>query len=1272
MTVIAFIIGYYLLFYVKGREEDFVEKKFRILDLIGKNLVEKKKNLDFIANLNFNSLQKNDKKGNTPIQNITSDPFDKIIRKHTDATAAPLSTDKLYWLNTLTSGDQLLQEIPFASFISNLLHKTDFEEFIVIQIRKSLNENHDPKVIYKTFEPQIDRVHIDSIIRHTTARLKITDHSILILKGIHYKSFIQQVAIPDVTGDSNNWMLVGLVKESNFRSSTRSIDTWALVQLSMIALFLLLSMPLIKLWVMNIYERLQVSNVLFSGIAIIVGTAVIVLLLFSLYDFTYDKSLQKEGLEKIACQIESRFTNELRQLYCLLSKVKNPNAFSELSTSEGPDSSGKFVDNLYSESIDKSLLQRFEGSPYFNEILWLGANGRADLVLSTHDLSEDIILPDVGSRDYYKHVIEKKYWQLDRGKQFTLQSIFSRVNNQPEVGFGIANGDKVLAVATRMFSMMNVLMPPGHTFCITDETGKVLFHSTSNYNLQENIVEEIESAKLGQSIVSRVAFDGVVKYHNLQHYMYGKPIHNLPLYLVVLKQQKYYTTPLTLTATFAATFMILLFGLQALQLLLLFLVSYRNSKLKLRRFFLNWMRPRTGEAYCSLYYQQTIVFICVIVYQIICICFWYDHVSVILLFMVSPLYCAAWMYYKIKSVRTNFFKKNSHILFAIFSLLFTLLINIIFFNYIDNTELVLSIVFQIGLIFIFVVSNYFAYSSSSQSAYTILIFLWLVSVSITPIALFYKAGHFHQNQVWSRYLLWEATRKLEAHTNSQRATLNTIVSNNIVANQFSDEKENTIDRSNYLFSNNEIMRVPYMKPDSSLFIENRFNLFLKSLYPAYDSLLIKSYRGTDIYAHDHSWFTRSSKDAVFLSNTSRTLPLTVAHISPLLNFGYGPYGLFFMLTLVAMLWFIYVILRFTINRIYGNSSYTFTPPSLRSSFALDILPELKSVFYVSLPGSNMSAVLEVIGSHYATDRIDFRNEDLLKVPTCSNKVIIIEGLEYNLQDVAFLKRKLDFIKNIKVSPALLVIIHSCHSPSFILESMENRLKDLDVKKFDKEFQVEYNGIALHVWEYRSLLCDFVTIYNPLLYNNTNSSAADDPTWLYKDLSIGCYLPQFKNSLQLELHDREPEDQILLIAERFDSYYQSIWNCLSREERFILYDLAKDRYVNLKNKKAISRLMQLGLIRKEDVLRVMNDSFGEFILAITSDVDKEAMELQAHKRGTWSSVQLVLILIVVGLGAFLALTQQQFFNQLNTILTAVGASMVLLLKFGGIFSGGSNK
>ena len=48
MTVIAFIIGYYLLFYVKGREEDFVEKKFRILDLIGKNLVEKKKNLELL------------------------------------------------------------------------------------------------------------------------------------------------------------------------------------------------------------------------------------------------------------------------------------------------------------------------------------------------------------------------------------------------------------------------------------------------------------------------------------------------------------------------------------------------------------------------------------------------------------------------------------------------------------------------------------------------------------------------------------------------------------------------------------------------------------------------------------------------------------------------------------------------------------------------------------------------------------------------------------------------------------------------------------------------------------------------------------------------------------------------------------------------------------------------------------------------------------------------------------------------------------------------
>lgn len=101
------------------------------------------------------------------------------------------------------------------------------------------------------------------------------------------------------------------------------------------------------------------------------------------------------------------------------------------------------------------------------------------------------------------------------------------------------------------------------------------------------------------------------------------------------------------------------------------------------------------------------------------------------------------------------------------------------------------------------------------------------------------------------------------------------------------------------------------------------------------------------------------------------------------------------------------------------------------------------------------------------------------------------------------------------------------------------------------------------------------------------------------------------------------------AERFDrhrmvmhtqnlghGYYNDIWNALPTLERYLLYDLAKDGFLNIKNRNSLFSLMKKGLVVWRDRPTIFNYSFKNFI--ITSVSMNEALRLENKNRGegTW--------------------------------------------------------
>jgi hypothetical protein len=94
----------------------------------------------------------------------------------------------------------------------------------------------------------------------------------------------------------------------------------------------------------------------------------------------------------------------------------------------------------------------------------------------------------------------------------------------------------------------------------------------------------------------------------------------------------------------------------------------------------------------------------------------------------------------------------------------------------------------------------------------------------------------------------------------------------------------------------------------------------------------------------------------------------------------------------------------------------------------------------------------------------------------------------------------------------------------------------------------------------------------------------------------------------------------------------------------LYDFATDRYTNYKNSAVLYRLISKGvLVTKEGYLDVFSLSFRQYLLSLSEGDDANRLvELQRKYRlpGTWQSVRVPAIAILLVLAVFLFATQPQ--------------------------------
>ncbi|MBI9068875.1 MAG: hypothetical protein JEZ09_16380 [Salinivirgaceae bacterium] len=589
LSLVVFIIILFFFVAVKRNEKSIQARGFRVLNQYSLNINQRMSNYAKVA-LNDSTSKA---KGSAWLNNLLNKESE-----NNDTIRFIASNDK-YKVKCKISGDVLFH---------NIFNEDLFEDYLVI-------ENNG--VIHQTLKNQIDLKNFKSFRNlHFSGGQKQTglfsnQNDTLVNASRYFKSgFITSINISNINyrlflspvypnTHDKNWYLGGLIKEENYVKAKRAIPTWATILLSLFIVIIIISFPIIKLFLINDIERIHQKNIYFAAASLLFGSALFIILSLNLLTSKYLATHSYNNIHNLSDSIKTNFVNEINTAYDALN----------------------WYDSKKEISSEKNCLKDIPNSiyPYFKTIFWMNDEGSQLAEIKTWD--KDFNLVNLKYRDYFKSYNE---WQMPSDTYsdslFRLSSIYSNTSgdalvaistngnrkkikttqktdvkaNKPEIKKAetirdtikvtqskktkliegkevvefeetyelgklrqikpsqiVSNSHpakakktinptydyaKVKAITSQFHSIIGTILPDGFEFRIIDADGLVWFQNNKDKNLQENIlVESNYDRMLKATIQNRSSEHFKMSLYGKRYYAYVTPISKLPLYLVTLE-----------------------------------------------------------------------------------------------------------------------------------------------------------------------------------------------------------------------------------------------------------------------------------------------------------------------------------------------------------------------------------------------------------------------------------------------------------------------------------------------------------------------------------------------------------------------------------------------------------------------------------------------------------------------------------------------------------------------------------------------------------------
>ena len=140
-----------------------------------------------------------------------------------------------------------------------------------------------------------------------------------------------------------------------------------------------------------------------------------------------------------------------------------------------------------------------------------------------------------------------------------------------------------------------------------------------------------------------------------------------------------------------------------------------------------------------------------------------------------------------------------------------------------------------------------------------------------------------------------------------------------------------------------------------------------------------------------------------------------------------------------------------------------------------------------------------------------------------------------------------------------------------------------------------------------------------------------------------------------------DDIILYNQYHLSSFYENLWNQCSKEEKYFLYDMARDGFVNYKRAHLVQQLLYKGLLinyNNKEELKIMSVSFRNYILDKGKTEEVIKLKEEFHVHGTWSKLRTPVLIAITAIGTFLFITQQDIFQRVAALIPTISAILGL--------------
>jgi hypothetical protein len=374
-------------------------------------------------------------------------------------------------------------------------------------------------------------------------------------------------------------------------------------------------------------------------------------------------------------------------------------------------------------------------------------------------------------------------------------------------------------------------------------------------------------------------------------------------------------------------------------------------------------------------------------------------------------------------------------------------------------------------------------------------------------------------------------------------------------------------------------------------------------------------------------------------------------------------GLLVLLALILMVW-----LRYLIRKVF-LTDLAQVPP-------LDCYWEVpdseRNLLIIGHPKSGKSERAKELENADIVDLAHLAAVGKRTLPALSHPTVVLDNFEFDIDNPETCLNRLKFLEDLLHVRKKRVIVITTVDPLFYVTAGAPEIVTPHSGKPEPPSQILDRWAAVLSTFAKLEMQDRTSKYIDDFIGERNRDGKPCPPELVEMITEECkYTPQLRKLaiLMIEAHaGKPPVCRAALVEElldRADAYYRVLWSTCTRDERLVLFQLAKDGWANPKNERAIQQLERRHLVRRFPGLRIMNESFCRFVKAAQLPGEVAKWE-EEEQHSAWRTLKMGLTTAALMAGAWLLYTQQEVFQTsigyIAAMGTATGAVLGLLRSF----------